>query len=155
MAVYCTSNNTIQSHITICYLYTAVFCMGLYGSVYAICQRQFLWSSPTYGTGLGPIYTVTVCMPCMVMVTIPNGHHIPQTSTNHFLSFKCLVYYLIEWNISCLCAGMGLGFYLAKLYMLGNKHHSPASWCLQIMLDHSDTLHSVKNLRLNGSACQN
>ena len=32
---------------------------------------QLLWSSPTYGTGSGPVYMVTVCMPYTVMVTIP------------------------------------------------------------------------------------
>ena len=56
-----------------------------------------------------------------------HGQHVPQTATNHFLSFKCLVYHLIEWNVSCLCAGMDLGFYLAKLYILVNNHHFPAS----------------------------
>ena len=74
MAVCCAGDNKRYqaTRITVCYPYTAVFCTGSYGSVYAVCCRRLLWSSPTYSTGPGPIYTVTVCTPYTVTVTIPS-----------------------------------------------------------------------------------
>ena len=76
MAVRCAGDNKRYqaTRITVCYPYTAVFCTGSYGSVYAVCCRQLLWSSPTYGTGPGPVYTVTVCTPYTVTVTIPTQY---------------------------------------------------------------------------------
>ena len=73
-AVRCAGDNKRYQAtcITVCYPYTAVFCMGSYGSVYAVCCRRLLWSSPTYSTGPGPVFTVTVCTPYTVTVTIPS-----------------------------------------------------------------------------------
>ena len=67
----CRRQQEIPSHLY--HPYTAVFCTGSYGSVYAVCCRRLLWSSPTYGTGPGPVYMVTVCTPYTVTVTIPRS----------------------------------------------------------------------------------
>ena len=56
--------------------------MGSYGRVCAISCGQFLWSSLTNATGPDPISMVTICMPYMVIVTIP----IPNPYMIHILN---------------------------------------------------------------------